>query len=263
MKAFLISLAVIAGIILIGFVLYLFGFIYAYRNFSGPGPQSQETPGLFRYETSGRVERLENAIQQVALSNQYPYTLKKGYRTMSPALTIFHQGNKIKYLFNIEDCQSIEILAQYKNEWDCHSSYLTITEIELNDTTILYDHAEKIDKNKLKVYKEIFEDTFFTSVMSDLEKQPVYNWKLSNSTIHDTAFALVDIYKANDTNDVQTRHVLVKAPREGADSIYRKLRTEQYSDDSTVITEYNTNSYSTYIIQRSIFKNGKLIRQDH
>lgn len=259
MKEFLITLAVLGGIVLIGFLFYLFGFIYAYRNFGGPAKsQSGNAPELFQYITEGRLERLEGAIMQTMQNNHGSFVFKPGNPDQFPTLTIRYKGDEITYRLHLSDCHSINLLDDYELVAGCGTSHLTVLSVERNNVTIYDNSNNKFSQRERRIYKRVFEDSFYNSVKKDLEKQPVYNWRKSDSTADNTHFTLLDIFKGNDSNAIRTRHVFTQ-PTGMAGRTYHELRTEKHYGDSTIIIEYDAKTFEP--VHKSTFTNGQLLRR--
>lgn len=259
MKKALLAMAVIAGLVLFGYLVYIVGFIYAYRNFAGPsrGNNMGDAPKLLQYVTAGRLERLENAIIHTIHNSPSNFEYIAGSVDQFPTVAIRHNGDEFSYRLHLDDCHDLFLLDEYEQVASCGTATLTILSIAKNGI-IVYDnyHRTKPTAKRLRAYKQIFEDVFYDSVQSALIKQPAYDWKITRKTVNDTPLVLLDIYQSPDSNAIRTRHVFVQ---QLGNNNYRELRTEKYLGDSSVIIQYDPATGNQ--TGQNAFTNGKFFRR--
>lgn len=242
---------------LLAWLLYAYAMNTAFESF---GPPKQPGP-LFAYEVDGRVERLENAVKQVISQDGLVHKLANGNKVELHYVSLVDKDDTIEYEFFMEDCQSFYLLAKYKDNWNCSSSHLQVLTVSANGEPAVAHTDKKLDQSQLKAYRKIFEDQFFNRVKAGLQRQPVYEWKLTESAVKDTSYIFIDIYPRSDTGNLATRHVFANVVNFAGDTVFKQIRTERYFGDTAVFYRYDSNG--VYLDAREVFVNGGFIRQDY
>ena len=104
-----------------------------------------DTPSSkFSFGFKGRLEKLEDAFYSLNLKYKelsYSANLQK---EPEYEITIIRSDTALKYIITLQDCQSIYYLVNWKDNWNCDSSYIHIDEYSSNLDTISEETVKAI-----------------------------------------------------------------------------------------------------------------------